>query len=63
MAHTPQLLPGSVAEILMDAADNFPARNWGVREFVRRVADATGDDEETAGPAVPGWAGGQDPTS
>ncbi|MBV7697362.1 DUF2267 domain-containing protein [Streptomyces sp. TRM70350] len=32
----------------MDAADNFPGRTWGVREFVRRVAEATGDDEETA---------------
>ncbi|WP_308122085.1 DUF2267 domain-containing protein [Streptomyces sp. TRM70350] len=42
------LLPIELAEVLMDAADNFPGRTWGVREFVRRVAEATGDDEETA---------------
>lgn len=46
--HLADQLPTELAEILMDAADNAPGRTWGVHEFVRQVAEATGDDGETA---------------
>ncbi|MGC9541302.1 DUF2267 domain-containing protein [Streptomyces sp. UG1] len=46
--HLADQLPIELAEVLMDAADDLPGRDWGVREFVRRVAESTGDDEATA---------------
>lgn len=47
-SHLADQLPIELVEVLMDAADDFPGTTWGVREFVRRVAEASGDDEETA---------------
>lgn len=46
--HLADQLPIELAEVLVDAADTGPGRSWGVQEFVRRVAEATGDDEEDA---------------
>ncbi|WP_413804582.1 DUF2267 domain-containing protein [Streptomyces sp. OE57] len=46
--HLADQLPIELAEVLMDAADDFPGRAWGVQEFLRRVAETTGDDQETA---------------
>ncbi|MGW0826136.1 DUF2267 domain-containing protein [Streptomyces sp. NPDC002845] len=46
--HLADQLPIELAEVLMDAANDYPGGNWGVQEFVRRVAQATGDDEETS---------------
>ncbi|MBC2867135.1 DUF2267 domain-containing protein [Streptomyces mexicanus] len=45
-AHLADQLPAEVGELLADAPDQ--GRSWGVQEFVHRVAEATGDDEEAA---------------
>jgi uncharacterized protein (DUF2267 family) len=44
--HLADQLPMPLAEILGDA--RAAPHNWGVREFVGRVAELTGDDETSA---------------